>query len=103
VPNSTELIQDDLKNCGVEIAIELLPASELLAPGPEGPIFGRQFDLAQFAWTTGNYNLCVLFLSAEIPSPYPAYSKGWGGVNALGYSNPDFDVACGLILTSLPD
>ena len=103
IPNSTELIRDDLKNCGIEIEIELLPASELLAPGPEGPIFGRQFDLAQFAWTTGNYNLCVLFLSAEIPGPYPAYLKGWGGANASGYSNPDFDQACSLILGNLPD
>ncbi len=103
IPNSTELIKDDLNNCGIEIEIELLPASKLLAPGPEGPIFGRHFDLAQFAWTTGNYNLCVLFLSAEIPGPYPAYSKGWGGANALGYSNPDFDEACSLIVGNLPD
>jgi peptide/nickel transport system substrate-binding protein len=103
VPNSTQLIRDDLKSCGIEVEIELLPASELLAPGPEGPVFGRHFDLAQFAWTTGNYNLCVLFLSAEIPGPYPAYSKGWGGANASGYSNPDFDETCSLILGNLPD
>jgi len=103
VPNSTELIRDDLKSCGIEVEIELLPASELLAPGPEGPVFGRHFDLAQFAWTTGNYNLCVLFLSAEIPGPYPAYSKGWGGANASGYSSEDFDADCGLVLTNLPD
>ena len=103
VPNSTELIRDDLKRCGIEVEIELLLASELLAPGPEGPVFGRHFDLAQFAWTTGNYNLCVLFLSAEIPGPYPTYSKGWGGANASGYSSEDFDAACGLVLTNLPD
>jgi len=47
--------------------------------------------------------LCVLFLSAEIPGPYPAYSKGWGGANASGYSSDDFDAACGLVLSSLPD
>jgi peptide/nickel transport system substrate-binding protein len=103
IPNSTELIRDDLKSCGIEVEIELLPASELLAPGPEGPVFGRHFDLAQFAWTTGNYNLCVLFSSAEIPGPYPAYSKGWGGANASGYSNLDFDQVCSLILGNLPD
>jgi len=103
VPISTELIRDDLKSCGIEVEIELLPASELLAPGPEGPIFGRNFDLAQFAWTTGNYNLCVLFITNEIPGPYPAYPKGWGGANASGYSNPDFDETCSLILGSLPD
>lgn len=103
VPKHTQLIRDDLKSCGIEVEIELLPASELLAPGPEGPIFGRHFDLAQFAWTTGNYNLCALFLSVEIPGPYPSYSKGWGGANASGYSNPDFDEKCSLILGNLPD
>lgn len=103
VPNSTQLIRDDLRSCGIEVEIELLPASELLAPGPEGLVFGRHFDLAQFAWTTGNYNLCVLFSSVEIPGPYPAYPKGWGGANASGYSNPDFDETCSLILGNLPD
>lgn len=103
VPQSAELIQQDLNRCGVEVEIEILPASELLAPGPEGLVFGRQFDLAQFAWATGSYQLCQLFLTDEIPGLYPVNPKGWGGVNAPGYSSEDFDAACGLILTSLPD
>ncbi|MCJ7715513.1 MAG: ABC transporter substrate-binding protein [Anaerolineales bacterium] len=103
LPRSAELIQEDLKTCGIDVKVELLPASELLAPGPEGPIFGRQFDLALFAWATGNYHPCRLFLSDEIPGNYPVYPKGWGGVNAPGYSSDSFDAACDLILTSLPD
>ncbi len=103
VPNSTQLIRDDLKSCGIEVEIELLPASELLAPGPEGPVFGRQFDLAIFAWAAGSYQLCQLFMTDEIPGLYPVYPKGWGGVNAPGFSSDDFDAACGLVLTNLPD
>ncbi len=103
IPSSVLLIQQDLQYCGIEIQIEILPASELLAPGPEGPVFGRQFDLAIFAWAAGSYQLCQLFMTDEIPGIYPEYQKGWGGVNAPGFSSDDFDAACGLVLTNLPD
>ncbi len=83
--------------------VELLPAAELLAPGPDGPIFGRNFDLAYFAWAAGNYQPCRLFISDEIPGLYPSYPKGWGGVNATGYSNEGFDTACVDVLTTLSD
>ena len=74
-----------------------------LAPGPDGPIFGRSFDLAQFAWTTSFEPPCNLYLTSEIPGPYPDFPKGWGGVNASGYSNPEFDQACDNALFSLSD
>lgn len=103
IPSSVLLIQQDLQYCGIEIQIEILPASELLAHGPEGPVFGRQFDLALFAWAAGPYQYCRLFMTDEIPGIYPEYQKGWGGVNAPGFSSDDFDAACGLVLTNLPD
>jgi peptide/nickel transport system substrate-binding protein len=85
------------------VEIEYLPAAELLAPGPDGPIFGRQFDLALFAWTTGSYHLCQILQTEEIPGMYPVYPKGWGGANPTGFSMESFDQACGAIRTSLPD
>ena len=100
---TAEMIKDQLAECGVGVNIEYLPAGEMLAPGPEGPVFGRQFDLALFAWTTGSYHLCQIFQSTEIPGIYPAFPKGWGGANPAGYSSEGFDKACGAILTSLPD
>ncbi len=103
IPSSVLLIQQDLQYCGIEVQIEILPASELLAPGPEGPVFGRQFDLALFALAAGSYQYCRLFMTDEIPGIYPEYQKGWGGVNAPGFSSDDFDAACGLVLTNLPD
>jgi peptide/nickel transport system substrate-binding protein len=75
----------------------------MLAAGPEGPVFGRQFDLALFSWTTGSYHLGQIFQTSEIPGEYPTYPKGWGGANATGYSNPDFDLACSTALINLPD
>jgi peptide/nickel transport system substrate-binding protein len=100
---TAEIIEDQLEGCGVDVEIEYLPAAELLSPGPEGPVFGRQFDLALFAWTTGSYHICQIFQTEEIPGMYPSYPKGWGGANLTGYSQNSFDQACQTILTSLPD
>ncbi len=97
------LIQSDLGSCGIGVEVELLPVGELLAPGPEGPIFGRKFDLAYFAWAAGNYQPCRLFISDEIPGLYPSFPRGWGGVNAAGYNNESYDSACVEVLTTLPD
>jgi peptide/nickel transport system substrate-binding protein len=96
-------IKEQLAGCGIDLEIQYLPSAELLAPGPDGPVFGRQFDLALFAWSTGSYHLCQIYQSEEIPGIYPASPKGWGGANATGYSQEDFDRACNRVLTSLPD
>ncbi len=103
LPAAVSVIRDGLGSCGIGVEVELLPAAELLAPGPEGPIFGRKFDLAYFAWAAGNYHPCQLFISDEIPGLYPSYPKGWGGVNAAGYSNPEYDYACMDVLTTMLD
>jgi peptide/nickel transport system substrate-binding protein len=102
-PTAMNEIRDGLRSCGIGVEIEFLPAGELLAPGPEGPIFGRDFDLAYFAWAAGNYQPCQLFISGEIPGLYPSYPKGWGGVNAAGYNNEEYDSFCMDVMTSLPD
>jgi peptide/nickel transport system substrate-binding protein len=98
-----EIIAGGLAQCGIKVEVTGLPSEELLAPGPDGPIFGRNFDLAQFAWSRGNYQLCSLFLTDEIPGPPPQQPRGWGGANAAGYSNSAYDQACWQSLTSLPD
>jgi len=74
----------------------------LLGPGPDAPLFGRQFDLAQFAWITALEPACLLYQSDEIPGPYPDSPKGWGGANLSGYSNPMFDEVCRQARNSLP-
>ncbi|MDZ7844782.1 MAG: ABC transporter substrate-binding protein [Anaerolineales bacterium] len=100
---AVQQLVSNLEDCGFKLKILALSPEELLAPGPDGPVFGRRFDLAQFAWTTGDYHLCTLFTSREIPGPYPDYPRGWGGANAAGFADPRFDEACQLVKNSLPD
>jgi peptide/nickel transport system substrate-binding protein len=100
---AAKLVQANLQECGIQAEIVSQPAEEYLAAGPDGPVFGRQFDMAQFAWMAAVEPPCYLYLTHEIPGPYPNYPKGWGGVNAGGYSNPQYDQACLDGLYSLAD
>jgi peptide/nickel transport system substrate-binding protein len=96
------IVQESLALCGIKANLEFGAAAQVYAGGPDGLIFGRQFDAAQLAWTAHSEVPCSLFTSAEIPGPYPDFPKGWGGANASGYSNPNFDRACAASLTTLP-
>jgi peptide/nickel transport system substrate-binding protein len=96
-------IQKMLAGCGISLKVTNQSPQEYLRPGPEGPVFGRSFDLAQFAWAGAIEPPCYLYLSSEIPGPYLEFDKGWGGVNASGFSNPEFDLACENALFSLAD
>jgi peptide/nickel transport system substrate-binding protein len=87
-------IQSMLAACGIGVNLVVQDLQTSLAPGPEGPVFGRNFDLAGFAWSPAAEPPCYLYASDEIPGPYPDYPKGWGGVNASGYSNPEYDRLC---------
>jgi peptide/nickel transport system substrate-binding protein len=95
------IVQESLALCGIKVNLEFGAANQIYAGGPDGPIFGRYFDAAQLAWTTQLEVPCSLFTSIEIPGPYPAFPKGWGGANASGYSNPNLDQACITSLTTL--
>jgi peptide/nickel transport system substrate-binding protein len=90
--------QANLKECGIDVTLENLPASEWFADGPEGPLFGRHFDLGEFAWLTGIEPPCDLFLTGQ----WPTEESGWAGLNDPGYTNPEYDAACNAALQSLP-
>ncbi len=98
-----ELLTASLAGCGIQLEVRTGSWDTLFAPGPEGPVFGRKFDLAQFAWISSLEPPCFLYTSAEIPGPYPQYPKGWGGANASGFANPDYDQACALARQTLPE
>jgi peptide/nickel transport system substrate-binding protein len=98
-----QILSSSLAQCGIQVELSFTDWDTLFAPGPDGPIFGRQFDMAQFAWSSSLEPPCYLYISDEIPGPYPEYPKGWGGANASGYSNPEFDLACKKARFSLPD
>jgi peptide/nickel transport system substrate-binding protein len=95
----TQIVQQQLKeNCGIETTIELY-GSEFFADGPDGLVFGRQFDLGEFAWLTGVEPPCDLYLTSSIPSA----ENGWGQSNDTGFSNADFDAACNVARQALDE
>jgi peptide/nickel transport system substrate-binding protein len=97
------LIQSSLDDCGVGVEILSGPAKEVFAPGPQGAVFGRAFDLAQFAWPYGTQPACYLYLGEATPGEdLNVFKYGWGGWNISGYSNPEYDAACQTALRSLP-
>jgi peptide/nickel transport system substrate-binding protein len=80
----------------IQTEIQLV-GSEYFADGPEGLVFGRQFDLGQFAWLTGVEPPCDLYITSQIPND----ENGWGSANDTGWSNPEYDAACTAALQTL--
>lgn len=96
---TAELIAENLQGCGIGVNLKLVEPFELFAPGPEGALFGRNFDLAQFAWQSGRTTPpCSLFTTAQIPSA----ANGWIGTNISGWSSPVYDVQCAAALAADP-
>ena len=89
----------NLADCGVQLNVHYLSPEELFAPGPDGIIFGRQFDLVQFSWKSGSLPACQFYETEQIPN----LENNWLKINVSGYSNPDFDAACELARTARPD
>lgn len=94
----TQVVQEQLKkNCKIETKIELY-GGEYFADGPDGLVFGRQYDLGEFAWLTGVEPPCNLYQGNRIPGP-----GNWGDQNNTGWSNAEFDAACTAATTTLDD
>lgn len=96
---AAEYLARNLAQCGVQLNVSYRSAADLYAPGPDGVLFGRRFDLAQFAWSAGRLPACYLYMSSEIPSAANDWlGARYGGANMTGYSNPAFDAACEALL-----
>jgi len=98
----TQIFKANMESCGIEITLEYFPAGEWFGDGPDGPLFGRKFDLGEFAWLTGVSPSCNLYITDEIPGPPEEFTAGWGGANESGWSNAEFDGFCKAALGSLP-
>jgi peptide/nickel transport system substrate-binding protein len=94
------ILADSLAQCGIRVNVEYLDQTALYAPGPDGLLFGRGFDLAEFAMgSTGVEPPCEWFSSSAVPNE----ANHWVGTNVSGYSNPAFDAACQAAGQSLAD
>ena len=94
-----EILTQSLAECGIGLNLVYYSASDFYAQGPEGPLFGRRFDLAAYAIGVNSLEpQCSWFTSSQIPTQ----SNRWVGTNISGYKNTEFDAACGQALQSLP-
>jgi peptide/nickel transport system substrate-binding protein len=94
------ILTGSLAQCGIKVNVQYLDANTLYAPGPEGVLFGRKFDLVEFAMgSTGIEPPCDWYTSSEVPN----VANSWVGTNVSGYTNPAFDAACLTSQHSIPD
>ena len=86
----SQAVVQRLGNCGIEVTLQVLSPADLFAPGPEGPLFGRKFDLALVSWQESRGNACELYRSDAISNN----GNFWIGTNLAGLSDPGFDRKC---------
>ncbi|HEY9089509.1 MAG TPA: peptide ABC transporter substrate-binding protein [Anaerolineaceae bacterium] len=89
---------ESMAACGIAVNLQALTPDELYAPGPDGPLFGRKFDMAQFSWQADNLSPCTLYETSQIPTS----SNYWVGANVSGYSSAAFDEVCRAARSLLP-
>ena len=94
------LFGEDLAQCGIEVAVSLIHSDDYFADGPDGLLFGRQFDLAAFPWLISIEPNCALYLSLRTPGPENNWNRSYN--NDTGFSNQAFDEACLRAMASLP-
>jgi peptide/nickel transport system substrate-binding protein len=87
--DTTLLFQQNMKDIGVKVNLEYLDSKVFFQDGPDGPLFGRRFDLGEFAWLTGVQPPVGLYYCTEIPSE----KNKWAGQNETGWCNPKYDQA----------
>jgi peptide/nickel transport system substrate-binding protein len=86
-----EIFAQSLAECGIGLNVVFSNASDFYAQGATGPLFGRQFDLAEYAMGVNSLEpQCSWFTSSQIPGE----ENRWIGTNVSGYKNPNFDAAC---------
>jgi peptide/nickel transport system substrate-binding protein len=99
---ATQVLQASLAECGIKANLEYWDSTEYFADGPDGPIFGRHFDIGQFAWLTGVQPPCDLYITSQWPADPAEGGCGWGCQNDPGFTDEEYDAVCNAALMSLP-
>ena len=95
-----DILAQSLAQCGIGVNVQYFAQTDLYSPGPEGLLFGRKFDLIEYAMGVNSIEPpCNWFTNQEIPTA----SNSWIGTNLTGYKNPEYDVACRATNFALPD
>jgi len=86
-----DILEKSLANCSIGLNVQYFSQNDLYASGPDGLLFGRNFDMAEYALgVNGIEPACSWFTTAEIPTE----TNLWSGTNLSGYSNAEYDTAC---------
>lgn len=97
--DAAQIFQDSLAACGIGLETHFLPPEDFFADGPDGVLFGRQFELAQYAMGVLDVQPpCYWYLSDAVPSS----ENAWIGTNLSGYHSVTYDAVCRQALLSLP-
>jgi peptide/nickel transport system substrate-binding protein len=96
----TDILAQSLAQCGIGVNAQYFSQNDLYASGPSGLLFGRRFDLIEYAMGVNSIEPpCGWFTSAEIPTE----ANSWIGTNVTGYKNEQYDAACRAAQLALPD
>ncbi|MBI5353337.1 MAG: hypothetical protein HZB50_11920 [Chloroflexi bacterium] len=96
----TDILTQSLAQCGIGLNVQYFEPNDLYAPGPTGALFGRHFDLIEYAMgVNGIEPPCNWFTSAQIPTA----ANSWAGTNVTAFKNPEFDAACRTAQASMPE
>ena len=98
----TDIFQENMVDCGIPVETYDFPAGTWFAEGPVGRVFGRRFDLAEFAWIGKPLPDCGLYLTENITGPEEGGFGGWQNTNVTGWSSEEFDAACLAALDAMP-
>lgn len=83
-----QIMQASLKEIGVDVKLNFVPASEVLFKnGEDGTLAGRRYDMAMYAWISGVEPSANLYLCVQIPTK----DNGWVGQNNPAYCDPEYD------------
>lgn len=93
-----EIFQQNLADCGIRVNLIDMSADELFANGPDGPVFGRRFDLVSFPWLVDVLPSCDLYMAVNIPKE----DNGWVGYNSAGFDDTAYDEQCARAMSALP-
>ncbi|MFH1185294.1 MAG: ABC transporter substrate-binding protein [Chloroflexota bacterium] len=94
-----DILSRSLAECGVGVNVQYFSQEDLYAPGPEGLLFGRRFDLIEYAMSTDDVlPPCEWFISSQVPNA----GNHWVGTNVTGFKNPEYDAACHSAALALP-
>lgn len=95
-----DIFQENMAECGIEVELSFLNADVFFADGPDGPVFGRHFDLAAFPWLISIEPNCALYLSSQVPGPNNDWNRDYN--NVTGFTDSQYDSACEAALEALP-